>query len=326
VAGDLSDGLAKVLALELGPVSVVGLTRLSAGANRETWSFDAVASSGERHQLVLQRQRPGSTIHTGGCADEAVVLRRARGGGVPVPEVVMAGDPPNPLESSYMVVRRLEGETIARRILRDDRWARARAGLVADCAGALAAIHRLDPAPVADRLRSVDDSVALHRDLYDGLADPHPVLEMAFRWLDRDRPAVRPARVVHGDFRLGNLLVDEDGLVAALDWELCHLGDPVEDLGWLCGRAWRFGAPLPVAGIAERQELLDAYRSAGGDEITLDELRWWEVLGTVRWGITCMYMTNDHRRGGNRSVELATIGRRVAETEYDVLLLLPEVV
>lgn len=324
-ADELAAGLAEVLEPQLGAVTIESVTRLSAGANRETWSFDAMtAGGGERHELVLQRQRPGSTIRTASCADEAEVLRHARVGGVPVPEVVAAGDGPNPMGAGYTVNRRMHGETIARRILRDERWARARASLVGDCAAALAAIHRLDPEPLTAHLRPVHDPVELHRELYDGLGRPHPVFEMAFRWMARHRPARGEAGVVHGDFRLGNLLVDADGLVAALDWELCHLGDPIEDLGWLCGRAWRFGARLPVAGLAERSELLEAYRSAGGRKVTVEELRWWEVLGTVRWGITCMYMTRDHRSGANRSVELATIGRRVAETEYDLLLLMPE--
>jgi Phosphotransferase enzyme family/Domain of unknown function (DUF6285) len=127
---------------------------------------------------------------------------------------------------------------------------------------------------------------------------------------------------VHGDFRLGNLIVGPDGLRAVIDWELTHLGNPAEDLGWLCVKAWRFGAAAPAAGLGSREELLAAYRAAGGADIGVDELRWWETLGTLRWGVICMTQAWAHLSGVYRSVELAAIGRRVAEQEWDLLLLL----
>jgi hypothetical protein len=133
---------------------------------------------------------------------------------------------------------------------------------------------------------------------------------------------VRTDVIVHGDFRLGNLLVGPHGLAAALDWELVHLGNPAEDLGWFCTKAWRFGSALPAGGVGTREELLDAYRTAGGGDISLDELRWWEVLNTLRWGVMCVGQAAAHTSGMVRSVELAAIGRRVCEQEWDLLLLL----
>jgi hypothetical protein len=117
-------------------------------------------------------------------------------------------------------------------------------------------------------------------------------------------------------------VVDEAGLVAVLDWELLHRGDPVEDLGWLCTKAWRFGAPLPVGGFATREALVAAYREAGGVAVDPDELRWWEVLGSLKWAVGCMGQGAAHLEGRVRSVELAAIGRRVCEQEWDLLLLL----
>jgi aminoglycoside phosphotransferase (APT) family kinase protein len=131
--------------------------------------------------------------------------------------------------------------------------------------------------------------------------------------------------VVHGDFRLGNLLVGPAGLVAALDWELVHLGDPMEDLAWLVVRAWRFGSAGAVAGLGSRDELAVAYEAAGGAPVDLDAMRWWEILGTIKWGVICMMQTSSHLSGANRSVELAAIGRRTCEAEYDLMLLLREV-
>ena len=107
-----------------------------------------------------------------------------------------------------------------------------------------------------------------------------------------------------------------------LDWELTHAGNPAEDLGWLCVKAWRFGGGPPVAGLGSREELLAAYRAAGGADITLEELRWWEILGTLRWGVICLTQAWAHLSGAHRSVELAAIGRRVCEQEWDLLLLL----
>jgi hypothetical protein len=129
--------------------------------------------------------------------------------------------------------------------------------------------------------------------------------------------------VVHGDFRLGNLLVDQGGLRAVLDWELAHLGDPLEDLAWFCVRAWRFGSPLPAGGVATREALVTAYEAAGGARVDRDALRWWEVLGTLKWGVICVMQAFGHLSGASRSVELATIGRRVCENEWDLLGLLP---
>jgi aminoglycoside phosphotransferase (APT) family kinase protein len=127
---------------------------------------------------------------------------------------------------------------------------------------------------------------------------------------------------VHGDFRLGNVIVGTDGLAAVIDWELAHLGDPMEDLGWLCTKAWRFGSPHPVAGLGQYRELMDAYEEASGVAVDPDELLWWEVVGTLKWGIMCIGQANAHTSGVARSHELAAIGRRVCENEHDLFLAL----
>jgi aminoglycoside phosphotransferase (APT) family kinase protein len=129
--------------------------------------------------------------------------------------------------------------------------------------------------------------------------------------------------LVHGDFRLGNLIVGPDRIEAVLDWELVHLGDPLEDLGWLCARPWRFRGPGPVGGMGEYDDLLAAYERESGTAVDGEELRWWEVFATLRWGVICLLQAARHLSGSERSVELAAIGRRVAETELDLLDCLP---
>lgn len=295
------------------------LRRLSGGASRETWSFELVGEQGSA-PMILQRLRAGTVSGGPGMPGEAALMRVAGTLGVPVPAVVADDDGPA-LGAPCIVTRRLAGETIARKLLRDDEWAGARARLVEQAAGALAAIHRI-PVDAAPRLRDADQLDEM-RALLHGFAQPLPAFELALRWLEAHRPSSPRRTVVHGDFRLGNLLVDHDGLAGVLDWELAHVGDPVEDLGWFCVRAWRFGSPLPAGGMGTRAALLDAYEAAGGGAVDPESLRWWELLGTLKWGLICIVQSQVHLSGASRSVELATIGRRVCENEWDVLALLP---
>ncbi|MGV3759551.1 MAG: phosphotransferase family protein [Actinomycetota bacterium] len=298
--------------------TVEGLRRLSGGASRETWSLELVA--GRTRPLILQRVRPGTVSSGPGMTGEAALMRAAADLGVPVPTVV-ADDAGEALGAPCIVTERLEGETIARKLLRDDEWATARSRLVTQAGAALAAIHRIDPAVVPEMTGG--DQLQQLRELLDGFDRPLPAFELGLRWLDAHRPPSPRTTVVHGDFRLGNLFVDREGLAGVLDWELAHIGDPVEDLGWYCVRAWRFGSPLPAGGMGTREELLEAYEAAGGGAVDPEVLRWWEVLGTLKWGLICVLQAQVHLSGASRSVELATIGRRVCENEWDVLGLLP---
>ncbi len=191
-------------------------------------------------------------------------------------------------------------------------------------AAALAAIHRIPvsevPAIAGRPAGAAVELDALQAEL-DRYPDPHPALELGLRWLRRRLPATRAPVVVHGDFRMGNVLVDEDGLAAVLDWELVHAGDPAEDLGWMCSRTWRFGRDdRPAAGLGSRRELLASYREAGGaTDIGIEELRFWEALGNLRWGVLTLRQLHEHSSGQRPSLELAAIGRRTCEAEWDLL-------
>jgi aminoglycoside phosphotransferase (APT) family kinase protein len=294
---------------------IVGLQRLSGGASRETWAFDLHRDGGPAQRLILQRAH--SRLPRRPMAAEGALVSAARAAGVPAPRVVVASDDAAALGDPFVVMERVEGETIARRILRDDVHAAVRPGLVAQCAQALARLHAIRPGSV-DHLEEADQLDSWRRTL-DELGEPHPAFELALRWLERNRPLERGRAIVHGDFRLGNLVISRSGLAAVLDWELAHLGDPVEDLGWLCVKAWRFGAAAPVAGLGAYDALLDAYAAAGGVAVDRACLHWWETLGTLKWGVICIMQARRHLSGAERSVELAAIGRRVCETEWDVL-------
>jgi len=309
---DLDEQLAKVL----GGGVVENVTRLSGGASRETYAFDH-----DGDPLILQRERPGALRTGGGMRSEALLLRAAAKTGVPVAELITSGGADSPLGAPFFVTRRIEGETIARKILRDDEWAPVRPKLAAQCGAALAAVHKI-PIDAAPELEH-QDQITQYREALDVMAEPHPAFELGFRWLERNRPPSERVTVVHGDFRHGNFIVGKEGLAAVLDWELGHLGDPMEDLGWLCVKAWRFGARPPVGGFGQYEELFDAYADAAGVDVDPDAVRWWEVLGTLKWGVMCIMQASTHLNGFVRSVELAAIGRRVSEQEHDLLALLP---
>jgi aminoglycoside phosphotransferase (APT) family kinase protein len=226
------------------------------------------------------------------------------------------------LGNPFLICDEVAGETIVRKIQRnlDDT---GRAVLLEQCAQALAAIHRArtDAAGLVER-----DEIAEWRQRLDELGDTTATFEWAFRWLEANRPAPSAIRLVHGDFRMGNLIVDGSTLAAVLDWEAVHIGEVYEDLAWFCVRAWRFGAPAELAagGLGSIEDFITAYERADGTSVDRAALRWWQVLGTLKWGIICRYQAERHLSGQTRSVELAAIGRRVCETEWDVLDLLQE--
>ncbi len=306
----LAAALAEVLG---GPVT--GLARLSAGASRETWSFTL-----DGRVLVLRRDPPDAPRPVE-MVREAECLRAAARAGVPVPALVATGDGTDATGTPYLVLAHVAGESLPWRLLRDDRYAAARAGLARELGRVLARIHAVDPAEVP-ALEHVPDALAALRATHDAFGEARPALEVAFRWLaDHRPPGVRPA-LVHGDFRHGNLLVAPDGLAAVLDWELAHVGDPREDLGWACVRAWRFGAAPEVGGFGSRADLLAGYAEVAGEAPDAGAVAWWEVYGCVHWSVICRVQAERHLGGTERSVEMATLGRRAVEAEYDALLAL----
>jgi aminoglycoside phosphotransferase (APT) family kinase protein len=297
--------------------------RLSGGASQETWAIDAIVKL-KAEPLILRRSPGGGPRVTEGShavplETEALVIEAARAQNVPVPRVRCVLKPEDGAGHGY-VMDRLQGETIARKILRDGKFAEVRPKLTRQCGEILARIHAVDTAPMTDILQALDGPAQLrrYRDLYDVYDYPHAVFEFAFQWLE---PRLKPAQrltLVHGDFRLGNLLVSPRGVEAVLDWELTHIGDPLEDLGWLCTRSWRFGLhDKVVGGFGDVEDLVAAYRAAGGADILPEELRIWIAFGSLKWGIMCMTMYRGFLQDG--SVERAAIGRRCSETEADLL-------
>jgi aminoglycoside phosphotransferase (APT) family kinase protein len=334
----MSERLAGFLARELGAsaVRVEGLRRLAGGSSREIWAFVAQVSRGgdeERLDLVMRKDPPGRSDE--GSRDlEFRVVRAAHRAGVPVPRVHAACGDAALLGAPFYLMDRVEGEALPRRLLREARYAAARDAMTAQLGAILARIHAMDPddpelAGLYDASREgnpaeveLDRVIAGIRSL---APDPHPVLELAERWLRARLPARSRRSLVHGDYRIGNVLFDEAGVRAILDWEICKIGDPVEDLGWLCTRAWRFGSDaLPVGGIGRREELVAAYAEAGGEKVEPEHLRFWEALGSFKVALVFIQQCWVHLSGRVSSLELAALGRRTAEAEEELLRLMEE--
>ncbi len=315
--GTDATGVAEQLEAALGG-RVTSLRRLSGGASRVTSAFDLDTPSGAVRPLILQQVRAGPAPRAD-VPMEAALLRSAHRVGVPVPEVMAAGTADG-LPPGWLVVERLAGEAIPRRILRDEGFAAIRPVLVDQTARALAAVHSIDPASIPGL--PPDDPLGRPLEFLDALHEVRPGLELGARWLARGRPPTDRRVVVHGDFRMGNFLVDPSGLRAVLDWELAHLGDPAEDIGWLCARAWRFGGPGRVGGFGDLDAFMATYAAVGGQPVDVDRIRWWEAYATVKWAVVCLLQASAHLSGATRSVELAALGRRVCESEWDLLVLM----
>ncbi|MEJ8858267.1 phosphotransferase family protein [Variovorax robiniae] len=322
----IADGLQALAgALVPGGTSVHGVRRLSGGASQQTWAFEVDAGA-QVLPLILRRAADATGergMGSAGLAAEAQIIDVARAGGVPVPGVRHVLRASDGLGDGF-IMDRIEGETLGRRIVREARLADARRVLAHQCGAALARIHQLPtkglpPLRRADARAELDYQIEIHR----SHGTTRPVFEIAFQWLRAHAPADLGAPVlVHGDFRNGNLIVAEEGLRAVLDWELAHLGDPMEDLGWMCVRSWRFGnGRLPVGGFGTREQLFEGYASEGGI-VDVERVHWWEVMGSLKWGVICETMLQAWLSGRERDVEKAVIGRRASEAESDLLALL----
>jgi len=305
------------------------LRLLAGGASQQAWAVDLAFDDGETLALVMRRDMGGVlNFATLSRASEFAVIGAAYANGVPAPRpyfapVVIDGKP-------AFFMERVPGEAVGRRVVSEPSLAAARALLPEQLAAALAAIHRVDYAetglvpllqqPPPGRSAVSVELERLYREL-DSIDEAHPALELALRWCALNEPARETATtLVHGDFRIGNVLVDRTGLRAVLDWEFAHIGDPHEDVAWLCVRAWRFGqTALEAGGIAPREAWLRAYEEASGRPIDRERIAYLEILGNVKWAVGCGMQARRHLSGLEPSIELASLGRLAAEMEFEAL-------
>ena len=308
-----------------GATGVANVAKLSGGASQETWSFDILHAGGDVGAILRRAPKGYGLVPTraAGLGAEAQLMQLAHDAGVPSPRVLHVLQPQDELGTGF-IMQRIAGETIARKILRDERFAKARPLLARQIGHVAAGIHSLAPAqlPELRTLTAGKEIVELERE-YHGFDWPRPVFALALRWLRQHDPGPpEQLTLIHGDFRIGNFIIGPDGVRAVLDWELAHLGDPMEDLGWICINSWRYGEiDKPVGGVGSREELFAGYKSAGG-KVDPARVTFFEVMGTLRWGVICCGMMQRFRDAPEHSIERAMIGRRASETEIDLLRLL----
>ena len=326
---EVTKGLASFLSERWGAqVDIQNAQMASAGARRLNLLFDAVRA-GETTPLVATII-PNPAMQVQDIAVEARTLALAEKVGARVPHVYEVCNEKSAVGGPFFLTARIDGETIPRRVLR---LVEATPGLGAklarDCGETLAKLHAIDPATAPTELmRPGDAPPAEHalvtvEPLMRGLLQPSPSFELAMRWLDRYRPPA-PTRngLLHGDFRTGNLIVGPEGLCAALDWEIARIGDGMEDVAWLCMRMWRFrNDALEVGGFAVLSELREGYEAAGGSW-NGDAFHWWKIMSTLKWGLGLAGQAAAHLDGSVPSIVMAASGRRVAELEYDLLMLM----
>ena len=321
---DMTARLEMFLTEQIGTAArVVAARQLTGGASRDTWAID-VAVDETTLPLVLRRDL-GGEIMDGALsrAQEFRLLQIVHGAGVLAPRPRWLCEDASVLGAPFFVMDRLEGESVGRRIVREPALAEARRRLAAQMAEQLARIHGV-AVPCAElaflATTTAEDALRQTAEQLWRLHEPHPALELAIRWL-RKRVPPRPALVlIHGDFRIGNLMVGPQGLVGVFDWEFAHLGDAAEDLAWPCVRSWRFGQDaLKLGGIAQADEFLASYEKLHGQAVDRARMAFWEVMGNLRWAVGCIAQADRHLSGQAISVELASLGRRTAEMELELL-------
>lgn len=322
----LKTELERLLTSQFGKNQISSLKMLAGGASKEAWAFD-LETAREKLEMILRRAGGGImnadqiSLH-----EEFMVLGAAREIGVTVAKPVAYFA--DVLGKEAFISERLHAEAVGRRVVSRPEFAEARASLPTRLAQELAKIHSLNLEklgflPGTRDFNAAQYLIARLRSELDITLEPHPVIELALVWLERNIPAQTSVSVLHGDFRIGNLMVCETELAGVLDWEFAHVGDPAEDLAWLFIRAWRFGNDsLRLGGIGEVVPFLEHYNALTNRNISLQQLFYWEVMGNVKWAVGTLTQARRHLDGLESSVELAVLGRLCAEMELELLHLL----
>jgi aminoglycoside phosphotransferase (APT) family kinase protein len=304
--------------------------RLSGGASQETYRIVVETSQGE--QLLAMRRAPGGIKvapvpgHPG-LDVEAMLMRCARAVGVPEPEIHYVLQDTDGLGEGF-IMEWLEGEALGARIVRSANFAQLRPRLAYECGKLMARVHQidLDATGLRSHLFEITPAEFVEQswERYRLLETPQPMIDYTARWLMENLPVEPSMTLVHNDFRNGNFLVNETGIVALLDWEIAHIGDPMRDLGWICVNSWRFGSDKPVGGFGDYDDLFRGYEEVSGHAVNIEQVKFWEVFGSFWWAVGCLGMAEHYRTGPDRSVERPTIGRRSSECQVDcVNLLIP---
>jgi aminoglycoside phosphotransferase (APT) family kinase protein len=302
------------------------LRRLVGGISRDTWLVEAKLPD-EVKRLVIRLDLNTSVYAEDISRDqETIVISAAQASGIRTPQVLSYCVEPLILGAPFMITEYVEN--LLDIYAPEQKAIRAR--LPAELADQLSKIHALDPAlhkldfiyrppkgasPASDAL--VQIRAAIRR-----MGVVNPALAFGLHWLEHHQPERTERTFIHGDFRPSNWLVSADGLQAVIDWENVRISDPLEDVAWACLRDWR-GADgaKTFAGIAQRKDFIRAYEKASGRKVDANALRFWEILGNLRWAVACLSQTQRHF-AGDYGVERISQGRHSAEMQLEMLQLI----
>jgi aminoglycoside phosphotransferase (APT) family kinase protein len=327
----MDDQLAAVIASRIdGCRELISCERLSGGASQETYRIVVRTDAGERK--LAMRRTPGAAApkhgSSPGLATEATLIRAARAAGVPEPEILWVFGPEDCLGDGF-IMEWLDGETLGARIVRDPSLDAIRPKLAEQCGEILARIHAIDlnASGLASRLSRMSPEQYVRQTWlrYQALGTPQPMIDFSARWLLEHLPATFEPTLVHNDFRNGNIMVSANGVIAVLDWEIAHIGDPMRDLGWICTNSWRFGrSELPVGGFGTYADLFRGYQRVSGKQVDPAHVKFWEIFGSYWWACSSLTMAQHYRTGPDKTLERPAIGRRSSECQVDcVNLLIP---
>ena len=322
----MTEDLGNILKEKLANTSIEGeimnLEPLTGGASKEIWKFE-VNANGKSDRYILRRGSGVEGPLAIKTSDEAKIQKTVRKLGAQVPEIVAVSSLDEELGDAY-IMKFVDGESIARKILRDEEYKNTLPKLAFECGQSIAKIHQADinEFPFLPS-KTVFEQINDLYQTYVSFNQPSPVFEYTHLWLKKQNFGEINDALVHGDFRLGNIIVGKDGLKSVIDWELAHIGNPLQDLGWICGNSWRFGnTDKVVGGFGDLTDLLKGYNSVSNYHVNENMVKAWQVFGTFRWGVICLIQASAHLTGSINSVEKAAIGRRVSETEIDIVDLL----
>ena len=311
--------------------NLVSVERLSGGASQETYRIEVESEAGGA--TLAMRRAPGgepvekSATHPG-LDVEARLMQCALEVGVPEPQVYHILEPSDGLGEGF-IMEWLDGVTLGARVVRSPELDEIRPELAYMCGEILAKIHSidLDSTGLRDQLELVTPAQYIEQtwQRYRDFDTAQPMIDYAGRWLLDNLPDDFEPALVHNDFRNGNVMFSAEGVIAVLDWEVAHIGDPMRDLGWICTNSWRFGrSDLPVGGFGDYEALFAGYEEASGTKVDPERVKFWEVFGSFWWAIGCLGMAEHYRNGPDKTVERPAIGRRSSECQVDcVNLLIP---
>jgi aminoglycoside phosphotransferase (APT) family kinase protein len=321
-------------------VKIQNIFHLSGGACQDNYSISAVLNekgAKKNKEIVLRTDKGGSLLTSLSKKDEYKVAELAFNAGVKTPEPILLEEDTSFIGTPFFLMEKISGRAGGRFVVKDPELNDYRKNrMVADLAQNLALLHTVKPEMVIEeelkeKLKMTNTtnyalrSIADLRETLDHLPEVHPAIEIVLNWLEKNQPTIDSIVLVHGDFRTGNFMITKEGLQGILDYEFAHWGDRHEDIAWLCMRDWRFGKlNKEVGGFGDRPDFYKSYSKASNFEIDPKKVTYWEIMGNIRWAIGSAQQTERHLSGKDKGIELASIGRRTAEMEWEAMRLIEE--